>query len=249
MFLGRELPGRRSLCSLLLLVASCAGYTYHDKGFQIQAYTWLCVWCGFFLFEACYVKHVCETVSMTNWGRVYYTNFLAAIALMVVFPFCPSEHEVLMSAEWNMGQIALIALSCAVGVCMSHAGYLMRSNVSATAGVVVGVVCKLGSVLINLLIWDQHASPVQLWFLALGLAGGSLFQQAPLRQKPTPSKLPLAVQDMTDEPAATEGLILSYSGAVTSNRSDSDSSGYSGTTIDGPHITTVSPRNKSCGSH
>lgn len=70
-------------------------------------------------------------------------------------------------------------------------GYLMRSNVSATAGVVVGVVCKLGSVVLNLLIWDQHASPVQLAFLVLGLAGGSLFQQAPLREKPP--KLPRTV--------------------------------------------------------
>eukprot|EP00878_Enallax_costatus_P016396 GHUV01017198.1.p1 GENE.GHUV01017198.1~~GHUV01017198.1.p1 ORF type:complete len:189 (+),score=14.69 GHUV01017198.1:547-1113(+) len=188
---------------------------------------------------------------MTNWGRVYYTNFLAAIALMVVFPFCPSEHEVLMSAEWNLGQIVLITLSCAVGVCMSHAGYLMRSNVSATAGVVVGVVCKIGSVLINLLIWDQHASPIQLWFLAVGLAGGSLFQQAPLRQKPAASKLPLAVQDMADETVDTEGLIPSYSGAVKPNRSDSDSSGCSGTTLscDGPRITTVSPRNRSNDQH
>lgn len=71
----------------------------------------------------------------------------------------------------------------------------MRSNVSATAGVVVGVVCKIGSIVLNLLIWSNHASPIQLLFLAMGLAGGSLFQQAPLREKQQP-KLPLAVQDM-----------------------------------------------------
>lgn len=72
----------------------------------------------------------------------------------------------------------------------------MRSNVSATAGVVVGVVCKIGSVLLNLMIWDQHASPVQLGFLALGLAGGSLFQQAPMREvavEALSEKLPLII--------------------------------------------------------
>lgn len=53
----------------------------------------------------------------------------------------------------------------------------MRSNVSATAGVVVGVVCKIGSVLLNLVIWDQHATTVQLAFLSLGLAGKRLAQQ------------------------------------------------------------------------
>lgn len=118
------------------------------------------------------------------------------MALLVVFPACTSEHELLRTVSLGFWHIVLLILSCAVGVCMSHAGYLMRSNVSATAGVVVGVVCKIGSVLLNLMIWDQHASPIQLVFLGLGLAGGSLFQQAPLRAKPSSSKLPLAVQDM-----------------------------------------------------
>lgn len=74
----------------------------------------------------------------------------------------------------------------------------MRSNVSATAGVVVGVVCKIGSVVLNLLIWDQHASQVQLCFLVMGLFGGSLFKQAPLRNKPS---LPVATQDADGDKA------------------------------------------------
>lgn len=76
----------------------------------------------FFLFEACYVKHVCDTVKMTNWGRVYYTNFLSALALLLVFPFCSSEHEVLRSYAFPVGQVVLLLLSGIVGVCMSHAG-------------------------------------------------------------------------------------------------------------------------------
>lgn len=180
-FLGRELPGGRSVFSLVLLVTSCAGYTVFDQGFKLEAYTWLLVWYCFFTFEACIVKHMCDNVHMSNWGRVYYTNLLAGGVLALVFPFCSSEHEAILSAAFTPGSIAVLALSCAVGVGMSHAGYLMRSNVSATAGVVVGVVCKIGSVLINLLIWDKHGSPIQLCFLALGLAGGSLFRQAPLR--------------------------------------------------------------------
>lgn len=191
LFLGRKLPGGRSIFSILLLILSCSGYTYYDQGFKLEAYTWLCVWYIFFLFEACYVKHVCDTVHMSNWGRVYYTNLLSGLALLVVFPLCRTEHQLLQQTHFTHAQLFLLCLSCAVGVCMSHAGYLMRSNVSATAGVVVGVVCKLGSVVLNLLIWDQHASPVQLAFLVLGLAGGSLFQQAPLREKPP--KLPRTV--------------------------------------------------------
>jgi hypothetical protein len=65
-FLGRELPGGRSVASLVLLLASCAGYTYYDHGFRLQAYGWLCVWYVFFLFEACYVKYTCDTVAMVR---------------------------------------------------------------------------------------------------------------------------------------------------------------------------------------
>jgi GDP-mannose transporter len=201
-FLGRELPGGRSVFSLVLLLLSCAGYTYFDQGFKLQAYSWLCVWYCFFLFEACYVKYTCDTVIMTNWGRVYYTNFLSSLALLAVFPFCKGEHKLLKSYVFTTPQVILLVMSCAVGVGMSHAGYLMRSNVSATAGVVVGVVCKIGSVLINLLIWDQHASPIQLCFLSLGLAGGSLFQQAPLRAK---KQAATAAAATSSAAAASEG--------------------------------------------
>lgn len=180
-FLGRELPRGRSVFSLVLLLVSCAGYTHYDKGFKLEAYGWLGVWYFFCIFETCYVKYVCDTVSMSNWGRVYYTNFLSAAALLAVLPFCSGERKLLAAYHFTPPQVMLLVLSCAVGVCMSHASYLMRSNVSATASVVVGIVCKIGSVLINLVIWDNHASPIQLFFLALGLTGGSLFQQAPLR--------------------------------------------------------------------
>jgi GDP-mannose transporter len=180
-FLGRELPRGRSVFSLVLLLVSCAGYTHYDKGFKLEAYGWLAVWYFFCIFETCYVKYMCDTVIMTNWGRVYYTNFMSAAALVAVFPFCSGEHKFLAAYAFTPSQVLLLLLSCAVGVCMSHASYLMRSNVSATASVVVGIVCKIGSVLINLCIWDQHASPTQLMFLTMGLAGGSMFQQAPVR--------------------------------------------------------------------
>jgi GDP-mannose transporter len=96
------------------------------------------------------------------------------------------------------------------------AGYLMRSNVSATAGVVVGVVCKIGSVLLNLAIWDQHASPIQLAFLSLGLFGGSLFQQAPLRKdrKEAVQKLPLHQQDMTGKDDDAQDSVASVNASL-----------------------------------
>jgi GDP-mannose transporter len=123
--------------SLVLLLVSCAGYTHYDKGFKLEAYGWLLVWYFFCIFETCYVKHICDTVTMTSWGRVYYTNILSAAALAAVFPLS-GEKAALMSHAFSPPQVLLLVLSCAVGVCMSHASYLLRANVSATACVLVG---------------------------------------------------------------------------------------------------------------
>lgn len=181
LFLGRELPKGRSVASLLVLLVSCAGYTHFDKGFRIEAYGWLCVWYCFIIFDTCYIKWTCDTIVMTNWGRVYYTNLLGSTVLLAVFCFSSGEHEFLRTYQFSHAQVLLLLVSCLMGMCMSHASFLMRSNVSATASVVVGIVCKILSVLINLVIWDQHATPIQLCFLSMALAGGSFFEQAPLR--------------------------------------------------------------------
>jgi GDP-mannose transporter len=162
---------------------------------------------------------------MSNWGRVYYTNILSGVVLALIFPFCSHEHLALSLSGFSVPQMVTLGLSCVVGVAMSHAGYLMRSNVSATAGVVVGVVCKIGSVLFNLLIWDQHATPIQLVFLAVGLAGGSLFQQAPLRAQPA-AKLPS--NSSPGSPTEQEGLIKVFDapgGAMCTADSDDGSTG------------------------
>jgi hypothetical protein len=36
LFLGRELPGGRSVISIFLLIVSCGGYTWHDAGFKLE---------------------------------------------------------------------------------------------------------------------------------------------------------------------------------------------------------------------
>lgn len=56
LMLGRELPRGRSVFGMVLPLIACAGYTYYDEGFKVEAYTWLLVWYAFFLFDALYVK-------------------------------------------------------------------------------------------------------------------------------------------------------------------------------------------------
>jgi GDP-mannose transporter len=168
-FLGRQLPSGRSWAALAALALSAGGYAYHDRGFVVNAYAWVVVWYAFFTFEGVWVKHVCDTVPMSNWARVLYANAMSAPLLAAGFLALRPERALVAAVEWRPAVLAPLLLSCAMGVAMSHASYLLRSHASATTAAVVGIVCKLLSVCLNLLIWDKHASGPQLAFLLLGL--------------------------------------------------------------------------------
>ncbi|KAG2482767.1 hypothetical protein HYH03_018307 [Edaphochlamys debaryana] len=179
-FLGRALPSLRSWLSLVVLLAGAVGYVMVDGDFHVEAYYWLLLWYAFFTFDAVYAKHMCDTVHMTNWARVYYTNGIALLPLLVAIPLC-GEYQALMSVTWSGAVIAPLLLSCAVGVCMSHASYLLREAVSATLFTIVGILCKVITVVINLMIWDNHANPSGIFFLLVCVGAGTVYEQAPKR--------------------------------------------------------------------
>lgn len=117
-----------------------------------------------------YIKYVCDTVAMTNWGRVYYTNLLSCVPVFfLVFAF--QEGDVILGKdgvhEWNVASVAALLVSCVVGIAMSYSAFLLRAMVSATSFTVVGIMCKVATVVINCLIWDKHASALGLAALAI----------------------------------------------------------------------------------
>lgn len=179
-FLGRAWPNMRSWICLLFIVLGSAGYVMVDQGFEVRAYVWLFLWYAFFVFDTVYVKHMCESVQMTNWGRVYYTNTLALVPLFFVLPGL-SEQSVLYKIDWDYTVVSMLILSCIVGVCMSHAAYVLRDTVSATLFTIVGIICKVVTVIINLLIWDKHAAPEGIAFLSICVLAGTFYQQSPKR--------------------------------------------------------------------
>jgi hypothetical protein len=63
-------------------------------------------------------------------------------------------------------------------------GFWCQSLVSATTYTVVGVMNKMLTVTVNVLIWDKHASASGIGALCVCLLGGSLYQQAPLKESP-----------------------------------------------------------------
>ena len=65
--------------------------------------SWLAAWYACFTFDTVYIKHVLDTVKMTDWGRVYYTNSLALGLLLLAFPFV-GEWSYLQYNVWTMEQ-------------------------------------------------------------------------------------------------------------------------------------------------
>ncbi|MEW5297977.1 MAG: hypothetical protein WDW38_003726 [Sanguina aurantia] len=179
-FLGRAWPNTRSWSCLTVLLMGSVGYVMFDSGYQVSAYLWLVTWYVFFTFDSVYVKHMCETLKMTSWGRVYYTNFMAMLFLLPVLPIL-GEHILLSNVVWSTYTVAPLLLSCTIGVGMSHASYLLRDAVSATMFTIVGICCKIVTVIINYFLWDKHASLEGIGCLMVCVLASTFYQQAPKR--------------------------------------------------------------------
>ena len=55
--------------------------------------------------------------------------------------------------------------------------------ISATSFTLVGVVNKFLTVLLNVILWDKHSSPLGLVAVCVCLLAGSFYQQAPRRDE------------------------------------------------------------------
>jgi len=177
-FLGRELPSFRSFVCLLGLLLGAGTYVMWDHAFQIRGYLWVAIWFVVFTIDQIYIKHVCDKVQMnSNWGRVFYTNFLASLPLI----FMVAGAQEVTTVEWTSTGLAALALSCILGVAMSYFAFLARSLISATYFTIVGNACKLLTVVVNQLIWDLHANQVGVASLLFCLVCAYFYEQAPLR--------------------------------------------------------------------
>jgi len=194
MCLGREMPSYRSLGSLMFVTMGAIGYVMTDKEFHVNAYTWVMVWFVVFAVDMVYIKFVVDTVPMTNWGRVYYQNLLALPPLLCLGLFTGEVQSALTigqegiepAFQWTQNSLLALGASCLCGVGMSYSGFRLRKEVSATSFTVIGILCKLGTVAVNVMIWDKHASATGLGFLLVCMVAGFFYQQAPMRSSLSP---------------------------------------------------------------
>jgi drug/metabolite transporter (DMT)-like permease len=189
--LGREWPSSRSWVGLSLLVVGAYGYASYDEKFQAQgasAYSWPSLYTVIIAVEMAYGKKIIQSVKLeTMSGPVIYTNLLGILPMMALATV-GNEYSQLRTFWWASSEhhippasIPLLIAGCLVGTGIGYSGWWCRGVVSATSFTLIGVMNKCLTILINLLIWDQHAKPGGIASLFLCIAGGIIYQQAPMK--------------------------------------------------------------------
>ena len=135
------------------------------------------------IFQLTYGKFLVSGLELKSlWTPVLYTNTLSVLpALLVGLMAGELSQARLQGIELTNAALFWLLASCVVGICISWAGFLCQSLITATSYTVVGVMNKMLTVTVNVLIWDKHASVSGIFSLAVCLIGGSLYQQAPPR--------------------------------------------------------------------
>lgn len=189
-FHGRALPSRRSVLAMLMILAGASIYVHVDHGGgrsnhgsreRHDTYFWVVVWFTLLIFQLTFGKTLVTGLGLRSiWSSVLFTNALA-IPPTTLLGALVGDFAQLDKRVWTLPALVWVILSCVAGVGISWTGFKCQQVVTATAYTVIGVMNKLLTVLINVSIWDKHASPLGIGALCICLLGGSLYQQSPLR--------------------------------------------------------------------
>jgi len=189
-FLGRELPDKRSSLALLGILFGSLGYVCSDGQIQltgIQSYGWSTAYLVTIVYSMTEGKQLLSKIRFQSpvWGSVLYTNVLCLPWLLLLALSTGEGSRLAEIRHLHLPGIWSVSVSCVVGVGISWSGWNCREKTSATTYTLVGVACKLLTVLLNQMIWDQHASVQGVcWlFVCIGMSG--FYRQAPMKAKPS----------------------------------------------------------------
>jgi len=205
-----------SIGSLCLVLSGAVGYVISDKGFKVSNMFWVaCYGCA----NAAYpivTKLVIKSNDMTSWGRTYYNNLMTFLVFLPGL-FILDEHSkaATLGAEGKVNtiSIALLVMSCIWGTAISFLGFLCLENITATTFNVMGNANKMLTLVVNGLLWDQHATVQANMCLAVSLFGAGLYGEAkrrqgdgPVKATPIPSKQLQTSQDTKNSDASTDDV-------------------------------------------
>ena len=160
----------------------------------MAAYAWAVAYLVSMTIDFVYIKHVVMTIGLNTWGLVLYNNLeallLFPIELLIMGELKKISHEIRDESDWYEMQVVLpVGLSCLFGLAISFFGFSCRRAISATGFTVLGIVNKLLTVVINLVVWDKHSTFVGTLGLLICMFGGVMYQQSTVK-KPTQEEKP-----------------------------------------------------------
>ncbi|XP_073033007.1 GDP-mannose transporter GONST3 [Primulina eburnea] len=183
LYLHQPWPSLKTWLSLATIFGGSVLYVITDYQFTLMAYSWALAYLVSMSIDFVYIKHVVMTIGLNTWGLVLYNNLeallLFPVELLIMGELKKIEHEISDESEWHSFQVVLpVGLSCLFGLAISFFGFSCRRAISATGFTVLGIVNKLLTVVINLVIWDKHSTFVGTVGLLICMVGGILYQQS-----------------------------------------------------------------------
>jgi len=169
-------------------------YVASDAQFKLDgvaAYSWAILYFVMICFEMLYGKKITNGVTFNSiWGNVLFTNLFSVLP-MFLLGYLLGDYEKFKEGtfDWSIPAVSMLVLSSVVGTLIGYTGWACRGLISATSYTLVGVINKFITILLNVLIWDKHATGYGIMALIVSLAGGAFYEQAPLRNAAgTPTK-------------------------------------------------------------
>ncbi|KMT05538.1 hypothetical protein BVRB_7g176610 [Beta vulgaris subsp. vulgaris] len=183
LFLHQPWPSLKTWASLATIFGGSVIYVMTDYQFTVMAYSWALAYLISMSIDFVYIKHVVMTIGLNTWGLVLYNNLeallLFPLELLVMGELKKIKHEISDESDWHTFSVILpVGLSCLFGLSISFFGFSCRKAISATGFTVLGIVNKLLTVVINLVIWDKHSTIVGTLGLLICMLGGVLYQQS-----------------------------------------------------------------------
>ncbi|KAG6406439.1 hypothetical protein SASPL_134041 [Salvia splendens] len=192
LFLHQPWPALKTWFSLTTIFVGSVLYVMTDYQFSVKAYSWALAYLVSMSIDFVYIKHVVMTIGLNTWGLVLYNNLealmLFPVELLIMGELKKIEHEITDESDWySFGVVLPVGLSCLFGLAISFFGFSCRKAISATGFTVLGIVNKLLTVVINLIIWDKHSTLVGTIGLLICMGGGIMYQRS-TSGKPKPAK-------------------------------------------------------------
>jgi len=182
-FLGRTLPNKRSLLSIVVTAVCCIIYITMKGGSTTEwgadSLFWCVVWYSLFVFDQVFIKAIVDKYPASGWERTLYQNFFAGVVSCMGLIYSPPT--TIIAANGNLMGWLVVLASCVVGGTLSFGGMSLRGDVTATMFTVLGVGCKMFSILLNEVFVEATNNPSRLMVLGLAVLSSAMYQQAPKR--------------------------------------------------------------------